>query len=174
MDNGSAFVDAWLLRACASLGIKLVHSQPGRPEGRGKIERFFRTVRGQFLAELTEDRAARLADLAELNRLFTAWTETVYHVREHSETGQPPLARWEAGGPFPRPAEPVLADAFRWSEWRTVTKTAQVSLHGNRYQVDPGLAGKRVELVFDPLSQGRDNGSYADLGVIPTTCHLPW
>ena len=40
VDNGSAFVDAWLLRACASLGIKLVHSQPGRPQGRGKIERF--------------------------------------------------------------------------------------------------------------------------------------
>src|ERR1700751_1765753 len=57
VDNGSAFVDAWLLRACARLGIRLVHSQPGRPEGRGKIERFFRTVRGQFLAELTEARA---------------------------------------------------------------------------------------------------------------------
>ena len=40
VDNGSAFVDSWLLRACASLGIKLVHSAPGRPEGRGKIERF--------------------------------------------------------------------------------------------------------------------------------------
>jgi transposase InsO family protein len=40
VDNGSAFVDAWLLRACAKLGIKLVHSAPGRPQGRGKIERF--------------------------------------------------------------------------------------------------------------------------------------
>ena len=166
VDNGSAFVDAWLLRACAKLGIKLVHSQPGRPEGRGKIERFFRTVRGQFLAELTEARAAQVKDLAELNRLFTAWTETVYHVREHSETGQPPLARWEAGGPFPVPAGPALAEAFRWSEWRTVTKTATVSMHGNRYQVDPALAGRRVELVFDPFdltvlsvrSGGRDAG----------------
>jgi len=151
VDNGSAFVDAWLLRACARLGIKLVHSQPGRPEGRGKIERFFRTVRGQFLAELTEARAAQVKDLAELNRLFTAWTETVYHVREHSETGQPPLARWEAAGPFPVPAPGALADAFRWSEWRTVSKTATVSMHSNRYQVDPALAGRRVELVFDPF-----------------------
>jgi putative transposase len=50
VDNGSAFVDAWLLRACASLGIKLTHSTPGRPQGRGKIERFFRTVRDQFHA----------------------------------------------------------------------------------------------------------------------------
>ncbi len=151
VDNGSAFVDAWLLRACAKLGIKLVHSQPGRPEGRGKIERFFRTVRGQFLAELTETRAAQVKDLAELNRLFTAWTETVCHVREHSETGQAPLARWEAGGPFPVPAQEALAEAFRWSEWRTVTKTATVSMHGNRYQVDPALTGRRVELVFDPF-----------------------
>jgi putative transposase len=167
VDNGSAFVDAWLLRACARLGIKLVHSQPGRPQGRGKIERFFRTVRGQFLAELTEARTARVKDLAELNRLFTAWTETVYHAREHSETGQAPLARWEAGGPFPVPAAPDLADAFRWSEWRTVTKTATVSMHGNRYQVDPGLAGRRVELIFDPFdltvlsvrSGGREGGA---------------
>jgi putative transposase len=151
VDNGSAFVDAWLLRACAKLGIKLVHSRPGKPEGRGKIERFFRTVRGQFLAELTEQRAAQLAGLAELNRLFTAWAETVYHVREHSETRQPPLARWEAGGPFPVPPPPVLAEAFRWSERRTVSKTALVSMHGNRYEVDPALAGRRVELVFDPF-----------------------
>jgi len=167
VDNGSAFVDAWLLRACAHLGIKLVHSQPGRPEGRGKIERFFRTVRGQFLAELTGDRAAQIPDLAELNRLFTAWTETVYHVREHSETGQAPLARWEAGGPFPVPSPAALAEAFRWSEWRTVSKTATVSMHGNRYQVNPALSGRRVELVFDPFdltvlqvrSGGKDAGT---------------
>ena len=76
---------------------------PEGQKGKGKIERFFRTVRDQFLVELTEERAARVQDLAELNKLFTAWTETVYHVREHSETGQPPLARWDAGGPFPLP-----------------------------------------------------------------------
>jgi putative transposase len=167
VDNGSAFVDAWLLRACARLGVRLVHSQPGRPQGRGKVERFFRTVRGQFLAELTDARAAQVPDLAALNRLFTAWVEAEYHVREHSETGQPPLARWEAGGPFPLPAAADLADAFRWSEWRTVTKTATVSMHGNRYQVDPALSGRRVELVFDPFdltvlqvrSGGKDAGT---------------
>jgi len=148
--NGSAFVGARLLRACAKLGIKLVRSQPGRPGGKGRIERFSRTVRDQFLAGLTEERAARIQDLAELNKLFTAWTETVYHVREHSETGQPPLARREAGGPVPLPARADLAEAFRWSGWRTVSKTALVSLHGNQYQAGPALARRRVELVFDP------------------------
>ena len=98
VDNGSPIVDRWLLRACAKLGVRLVHSTPSRPEGRGKIERFFRTVREQFLVEITgePDMAGRhhVADLAELNRLFTAWVETVYHRTVHSETGQTPLDRW--------------------------------------------------------------------------------
>ena len=101
-------------------------------------------MRGQFLVELdARTRAAQIPDLAELNRLFTAWVETVYHVRAHSETGQPPLARWRPAARSPSRRPPHLAEAFRWAEWRTVSKTATVSLHGNRYQVDPGLAGPR-------------------------------
>lgn len=156
VDNGSAFVDAWLLRACAKLGIRLIHSTPGRPQGRGKIERFFRTVREQFLVELTgepDDHTGRhhVGDLLELNRLFTAWVETVYHRQIHSETGQTPLARWAAGGPFPLPTPAALTEAFLWEQRRTVTKTATVSLHGTIYQVDELLVGRRVELVFDPF-----------------------
>jgi len=164
VDNGSAFVDAWLLRACARLGIRLTHSTPGRPQGRGKIERFFGTVNEQFLVEVPDTTAADLAAsgqshaaaLLELNRLFTGWVETVYHTRVHSQTGQTPLARWADGWAaagrspsMPTPAD--LAEAFRWAEFRTVTKTATVSLHANTYQVDPALAGRRVELVFDPF-----------------------
>ena len=154
VDNGSAFVDSWLLRACAKLGIKLVHSAPGRPQGRGKIERFFRTVNDGFVVEIAagEGKPGRqVRDLAQMNRLFTAWVENVYHRRTHSETGMAPLARWMTGAPFPVPAPADLAEAFRWSEHRTVSKTALVSLHGNRYQVDPQLVGRRVELVFDPF-----------------------
>lgn len=163
VDNGSAFVDSWLLRACAKLGVKLTHSTPGRPQGRGKIERLFRTVQDQFLVEVTGDPAVHAAqpgrhlvdDLLVLNRLFAAWTETVYHRQIHSETGQAPLLRWQAGWsdqrPLRLPTPAQLAEAFLWAEYRTVTKTATVSLHGNTYQVDPVLAGRRVELVFDPF-----------------------
>jgi putative transposase len=156
VDNGSAFVDAWLLRACAVLGVKLVHSRPGRPQGRGKVERFFRTVRGQFLVEITSDgrqAGTRAADLAELNRLFDAWVQAGYHRAVHSETGQPPLARWARGipEPLPLPSPAQLREAFLWSERRTVTKTATVSLHGNLYQVDASLVRRVVELVFDPF-----------------------
>ncbi|HEV7452865.1 MAG TPA: DDE-type integrase/transposase/recombinase [Pseudonocardiaceae bacterium] len=153
VDNGSSFVDSWLLRACASLGIKLVHSTPGRPQGRGKIERFFRTVREQFLVEITDDIAAGIATLAELNRLLAAWIETVYHTTIHSETGIAPLARWRHGipDPLPLPTPAQLREAFLWSEFRTVTVNATVSLHNNRYQVDELLVGRKVELVFDPF-----------------------
>ena len=159
VDNGSAYIDAWLLRACAKLGVRLIHSTPGRPEGRGKIERFFRTVRDQFLVEITGESDVvgrhRVTDLAELNRLFAAWVETVYHRTVHSETGQTPLARWCAGGPVGLPAPETLTEAFLWEEHRRVTKTATVALHGNSYEVDTSLVGRKVELVFDPFDLTR-------------------
>jgi putative transposase len=149
VDNGSAFVDKQLLRACASLGIKLVHSKPGQPAGRGKIERVFRTVRDQFLVEIGSGR--ELEDMVALNTLFTAWVETVYHQREHSETGQRPWQRWSSAQTPALPTPGQLREAFLWSEWRTVTKTATVGLHGNTYEVDAALVGRKVELVFDPF-----------------------
>jgi putative transposase len=148
VDNGSPFVSGQLLRACAVLGIRLIHSRPGRPEGRGKIERAFRTVREQLLVEL-EDREP--ASLQELNGLFQAWVESVYHTRVHSETGQTPLERFLADGAPALPAGRVLREAFRWSEQRTVSRTGTVEMHGNTYEVDALLAGRRVELIFNPL-----------------------
>jgi putative transposase len=149
VDNGSAFTDEALKRAAAKLGIRIIHTIPYRPEGKGKIERFFETVRGQFLVEIGD--GARVADLDELNRLFMAWVETVYHRRVHEGTGQTPLDRWLAGAPFAQPSPAALAEAFLWSVTRQVRKTATVSLFGNAYEVDPFLVGRTVELVFDPF-----------------------
>ena len=163
VDNGSAFVDAWLLRACAKLGIRLIHSTPGRPAGprqdRTLLPDRARAVPGRDHRRAPSVRRRHpVADLGELNALFTAWVETVYHRQIHSETGQAPLARWSAGGPFPLPTPDALAEAFLWEEHRTVTKTALVSLQGNTYQVDPLLVGRRVELVFDPFDLTRIAG----------------
>jgi putative transposase len=163
LDNGSAMVSKQLLRACASLGIRLVHSRPGKPQGRGKIERVFETVRIQFLVEIE---ARPPADVAELNRLFSAWVETVYHRRVHSETGEAPIDRLSAGAPPVLPTPAALHEAFLWSETRTVTKTATISLHSNTFEVDAALVGSRVEVVFDPFDlttveirfQGRSMG----------------
>lgn len=148
VDNGSAFVSKQLLRAMASLGIALVHSRPGKPEGRGKIERFFETVRLQFLVEIE---AKPPPDLAELNRLFSAWVETVYHRRRHSETNEAPIERLLAAGPPALPSDAALHEAFLWSETRRVTKTATISLHSNVFEVDAALVGSVVEAIFDPF-----------------------
>jgi putative transposase len=152
VDRGSAFVSGQLLRACAVLGVKLIHASPRAATTKGKIERFFRTVRDQFMVELDGEGTV---DLAQLNRLFSAWLEVVYHRRVHSETKMTPLARFEAAGAPALPTPALLREAFLWSQERTVTKTATISLHGNQYEVDAALAGRRVELLFDPFDLTR-------------------
>jgi putative transposase len=154
-DNGSCFADSSLARACAVLGTSLVHSQPGRPMGRGKIERVFETIQQQFLAEVTGDDAhpARhpITDLEELNGLLGAWVRTVYHARVHGETGQAPQARYQAAGPPGLPDPALLREAFSWSVIRQVRKTGTVAVEGNVYSVDPFLVGRKIECVFDPF-----------------------
>ena len=146
-DNGAPFANAALSRTCAVLGIRLIHSKPYSPQGRGKQERLNRYIRERFIAEAEH---GGIDDLPELNDSFEAWAEQVANRRIHDETGQAPIVRWETGGP-PRAADPGrLADAFRWSTTRRVTRTATVSLEGNSYSVDPVLVGRRVELRYQP------------------------
>lgn len=149
VDNGSGFVSAPFHRTLAVLGIRIVHSRPGHAASRGKVERFFRTVRSQFLVELEARGGA--ADLAELNELFGAWVEGVYHRTRHSETNETPLERLKRAEPLRRPTPAELREAFLWAETRTVTKTASVSIFGNHYELDPALVGAKVELLFDPF-----------------------
>ena len=129
------------------LGIRLVHSRPYSPEGRGKQERLNRYIREAFLAEATHH---GIESLEALNDLFAAWAAQVANRRVHAETGQAPIERFEAGGP-PRQADPgLLREAFRWSVTRKVTRTATVPLEGNAYAVDPALTGRRAGLRYDP------------------------
>lgn len=156
-DNGSAYSSGQLAWSAAVLDIRLVHSAPGRPQGRGKIERWNRTVRDQFLVEIdttgTTGDGSGCESLAELNRLFTAWLHQQYHRAPHSETGATPAERYHADGraPAPRPDPALLRRAFLWREQRRVTAFATVSLHGNRYEVDAALVGRTIDLLFTPF-----------------------
>ncbi len=147
VDNGAPYANHQLARACAVLGIHLVHSKPYSPQGRGKQERLNSYIRGSFLAEM-EDRG--IADFEALNDFFMAWAEQVANARTHAETKQAPMERFLANHTPSVPTPAALAEAFRWSMVRRVTKTATISLLANRYQVDAALIGRTVELRFDP------------------------
>jgi putative transposase len=151
-DNGAPFSNAWLARTCGVLGIRLVHSKPYSPEGRGKQERLNRYIREAFLAEATHQ---GIESLDSLNDLFAAWADQVANRRVHAETGQAPIDRFEAGGPHRQASPELMRDAFRWSVTRKVTRTASVPLEGNSYAVDPALTGRRVELRYDPEDLAR-------------------
>ena len=95
-DNGAPFSNAWLSRTCAVLGVRLVHSKPYSPEGRGKQERLNRYIREAFLSEATHQ---GISSLEELNDLFFAWAEQVANRRVHAETNEAPIDRFERTGP---------------------------------------------------------------------------
>lgn len=163
-DNGAAFSSHQLAWSLAVLDIKIIHSRVGRPQGRGKLERWNRTCREQFLVEIETGAGAGgspVSTLDELNRLFDAWLHRHYHRAVHSETGQAPAARYHRdGATLRRPDLEQVRRAFLWREQRTVSSFATVSLAANRYQVDAALVGRKVDLLFNPFDLTRIEVEY--------------
>ena len=145
VDNGAAFSSKHLERICASLGIALVHTPPYTPQGRGKIERFFRTVRTRFLPYFQES-----GSLQKLNADFDQWVRTEYHQRIHSSTGETPLARFARHLEVIRPVPIDLEDHFRKESRRRVAKDRTVSLDGRLYEAPTRLIGEYVQLLYHP------------------------
>ena len=155
VDNGAAYRSHHLSLVCAKLGITLVHSRPYVPQGRGKIERLFRTVRMQLLPLL---RSEDTASLAALNRRLWAWVEGEYHQRPHKGLGgETPLDAWAQASGDVRLPEPGLdlGALFLFEEKRKVARDRTVSLRGTLYEVDAMLVGQTVTLRFDPSRTGR-------------------
>jgi len=137
---------------CQYFSIALIHSRPYRPQGRGKIERWFKTVRAQLLTRLS---AADTASLGALNRRLWAWVEGEYHQSPHRGLdGQTPLERWAQSAGEVRFPEPELdLDAlFLFEATRKVQKDRTVSLNGTLYEVEAALVGERVTLRYDPAA----------------------
>jgi putative transposase len=149
VDNGLVYSSTQFGAACATLGIQRIKAAPYSPQGKGKQERFFATLRAQFLPEVE---ASDVSTLPDLNESLWAWIECVYHHHTHSETKQTPLERFTAGLDHVRPADPeTLRLAFLWREKRKVRRNATISLQSNIYQVDPALAGRTLTLHYDPF-----------------------
>jgi transposase InsO family protein len=165
VDNGPAFRSLHLQQICASLGIALVHSKPYVPQGRGKIERFFRTVRSDFLPGFRGD------SLKDLNEALDAWVRNVYHNREHRSTQETPLQRFATHSECLRPAPTDLEDHFRKQARRRVAKDRTVALDGRLYEAPVALIGKQITLLYHPHDPSRieaahDGQSYGILTTV--------
>ncbi len=150
VDNGASYRSHHLALVCAKLGIALIHARPYRPQGKGKIERFFRTLRAQLLSHLAPEDGA---SLEALNRRLHGWLEGEYHHSPHRGLdGQTPLERWAQSASEVRFPEPGLdLDALCLFEAvRKVQKDRTVSLNATLYEVDAALVGERVTLRYDP------------------------
>ena len=148
VDNGAAFKAQHLALVCAKLGITLIHARPYTPQGKGKMERWFRTVRLQLLPTLQpEDRRS----LEALNRRLWAWVEGEYHRCPHRGLeGETPADRWAMRSDEVRQSSSDLADLFLFEQKRRVQADRTVSLDSVAYEVDAMLVGETVVLRFDP------------------------
>lgn len=170
VDNGPTFRSVQLGYATASLGIALVHSKPYRPEGRGKIERWFHTVRTSFLSAISDG-----LTIDGLNKRFDDWLAEQYHTAIHSSTNQTPLERYIKHIHMVRQAPKDLEDYFRVRASRRVDKDRTVSINGMVYEAPVALIGKQVALLYNENNPSSiqimyDNKSYGML--VPLDPHI--
>jgi putative transposase len=148
VDNGSAFRARHLALVCAKLGVTLIHSRPFLPQGRGKLERFFRTVRLRLIPTLLDHDTQ---SLDALNARLWTWIEDEYldtpHRGLHDATPREHWARAAAHVSLPTQD---LTDLFLFEEKRKVQQDRTVSLHGVVFEVDAALVGETVLLRYDP------------------------
>jgi transposase InsO family protein len=150
IDNAKIYRSQQLARIAASLGTLIVHTPPYQPEGRGKIERYFRTVRDQFLTNLDPKQSLSMEELND--RLWT-WIENAYHRAEHSALGSTPLVRWQRDIEHVRQLPPAtdLRRLFFYRLDRLVRRDCTFLLHNHFYEAPPHLPGETIEVRFDPL-----------------------
>jgi transposase InsO family protein len=150
MDNAKIYRSPQLARIAASIGILIIPTPPYQPEGRGKIERFFRSVREQFLAALDPQ---ALLSIEPLNERLWHWLDTVYHRHEHSALHTTPLLRWQRDVEQVRQLPPAtdLRRLFFHRVDRLVRRDSTFLPRNRFFEAPPQLAGKRIEVRFDPL-----------------------
>jgi putative transposase len=153
IDNGSCFRALHLEQIAAQLGIGISHSRPYTPQGRGKIERWFKFVRDNFISSYELNQRSDKLDL--LNHHFEAWVDEYNNNHVHGTTKQTPYKRYQAGLECVRAAPVQLLDYFRQIEWRRVKKDRTVKLMGNLFETPVGLIDRSVELRFHPEDLSR-------------------
>jgi len=153
-----------LEQAAADLRIRLIYSAVARPQGRGKIERLFRTIDTELLAELPGNlRNGKPASpprltLPELDAAIGAYIVGTYNVRPHRAIGAPPVDAWRGEGwlsRMPEKLEELDALLVMVAKPRIVHRD-DIRFEGLRY-FNPTLAayvGESVTIRYDPRDVG--------------------
>lgn len=145
-DNGSVYKSSELTMVCARIGCILRHAPVRDGAAKGKIERFFRTVRDKFLI-LDLD----LSSLEALNRQFTRWVEDEYNSKKHSGIGMKPIDRFNLDIKHIKFLSPnqVNDELFYAEETRKVKKDNTFSFKNTRYEAPADLRDKTIDIRFD-------------------------
>jgi len=152
LDNASYYRSPLVKTIGARLGIKVMYCTPYSPYKKGKIERWWRTCREQFLSHIDRE---RVYTLEQLNRLLTIWIEQDYHHTVHSSLKTTPIDAWQSKARRIRYPEPVMLQRdFLAEETRVVRKDGTITLNGVYYEVDSMLEGESVTVRFDPHRTG--------------------
>lgn len=144
VDNGAAFSSDLLVKACAQAGISLVHSKPYDSPSRGKIERYFRTVRERFLVGVLDT-----IGLEELNQAFATWLADDYHRKVHSTLKERPLDRYHVAADradIRHLSRAELDEIFLVRHERVVGNDATISFRSRIYEVPSAYIRQRVEI----------------------------
>ncbi len=146
VDNGSIYASKEIGQVCTRLGCLLCHTPVRDGAAKGKVERFFRTVRSNFLT-----RALDLTSIEALNRAFTSWVEDDYNTHEHSVLGMRPLDRFGLDLARVRflPPSDANDELFFVEEERTVLADNTFSLRNTRYEAPRDLRSRKVQVRFD-------------------------
>jgi transposase InsO family protein len=149
-DNGKIYRSQQFEFICASLGCTLLHSQPFVPQGRGKVERYFKTVRERFLSKID---AGDTLDLERLNMLYFKWLEEDYTRKAHGGLGSlsPHDVLMSQVSNLKLISDRTLLDEiFLYRVSRKIGHDATVQIRNILYETDPAFAGKRTEIRYDP------------------------
>jgi len=145
LDNGSTYRGEILKTACARLDITLLHAKPYDPEARGKMERFWRTLRQALLRYLDG-----VASLQDINARLRAFLDKRYHLAPHAGLMGKSPAKVYATKPVGEGAidENALRAALTVRSRRRVSSDNVLSLDGVAWELDQGyLAGQVVPVV---------------------------
>jgi hypothetical protein len=152
VDNGSIYCSSEITLICGRIGCILRHTPLRDGSAKGKVERFFRRVREQFLS-----RNLDLSSLEVLNRQFTLWLEDEYNASVHSSLGMKPIDRFGldlSRVKFLPPSE-ANDELFFAEETRTVKKDNTFSFKGSRYETPVDLREKQIQIRFERSSCSR-------------------